>query len=575
MTNIKPYNGTEPLHKLIKRAALFERKKQPNELCQTYLHVSRYYSEREIDTDKAFDYAEKASALAELLNDDFLRVDCLYAKAVVERVVGNVAYALTLLQNALQILHRLKKDEKVMREQAGIFYRIATLFFKLEELKQRMFYLRKAYKLFKLLNNEQGIGFCYIVAANYYFRNKDYERAIKYNLQSTEIFTRSNDRTLIAGNKNNLGNIYMELQQFDKAAENLKVAIEYFDSNQHGKSMALMNLGDCYMQQGMMQEAKRFLNKAYLISRKGKLKYVLYSVLELQAIWLLRQKRYKLLSEKQHEIIELKNEFFEKEKAKSQKELELRFELQEKDKEARMLKQRTAEMEAYTHKLEMINNELKTFAHVASHDLKEPLRGISSFVELMHRRTAGKLNDEEKEYLNYIRTNTQRMGNIIKDLLEYTQIEMGERSTNYVDVQEVVNHVSDILKAQPENTNVSIHAEKLPNVRANQTEVERLLLNLIANGIKYNKSDKPEVQISAKREDGFYHFMVSDNGIGIPKQHRKKVFEIFQRLHSRNEYSGTGIGLAISKKIVENHGGEIWVDANESGGSVFHFTLPA
>lgn len=574
MAEAIPYNGTETLHQLLKRVSVYERKKMPNELCQTYLHVSRYYSEREIDTDNAFDYAEKATALAELLNDDFLRVDCLYAKAVVERVVGNVAFALTLLQNALQILHRLEKNEKVMREQAGIFYRIATLFFKPEELKQRMFYLRKAYKLFKQLNNEQGIGFCYIVAANYYFRTKDYERAIKYNLNSTSIFTKSNDRTLIGGNKNNLGNIYMELRQYDKAAENLKAAIEFFDTNQHGKSMALMNLGDCYMQQGMMPEAKKYLDKAYKISRKGKLKYVLYSVLELQAKWLQQQKRYKALSEKQQEIIELKNEFFEKEKEKSQRELELRFELQEKEKEARLLKQRTAEMEAYTHKLEMINNELKTFAHVASHDLKEPLRGISSFVELLNRRTSDKLNDEEKEYLSYIHTNTKRMGNIIKDLLEYTQIEMGERSTHAVDMQEAVNHVAEVLRALPENSHVSIITEKLPGVRANQTEIERLLLNLIANGIKYNQSEVPQVKVSAKRENDFYHFTVHDNGIGIPKQYRKKVFEIFQRLHSRNEYSGTGIGLAISKKIVENHGGEIWVDTNEGGGSVFHFTLP-
>ena len=228
--------------------------------------------------------------------------------------------------------------------------------------------------------------------------------------------------------------------------------------------------------------------------------------------------------------------------------------------------QRTAELESK-------NKELEQFAYVASHDLQEPLRTTSSFVELIRKQYHGKLDDNADKYIDYVIQASDRMKTLIKDLLDYSRIGR-EKKFEPVDCNITFGEVmADLAKVIKENK-ATIIANRLPLVYAFPTELKLLFQNLISNSIKFQKPGiAPQIEISANKENGFWHFSFQDNGIGIEKQYQQRIFIIFQRLHNRSVYEGSGIGLAHCKKIVELHGGKIWVESEAGKGSIFHFTL--
>ena len=231
------------------------------------------------------------------------------------------------------------------------------------------------------------------------------------------------------------------------------------------------------------------------------------------------------------------------------------------------VKQRTAELETK-------NKELEQFAYVASHDLQEPLRTTSSFVGFLQEEYYGKLDENANSYLNYISQATERMQTLIKDLLDYSRI--GRKTIlQEVDCNEILSDVMADLSSAIEETNAKISViEPLPVVKGYATELKQLFQNLISNSIKFHKENlAPEITISSKKLPGAWEFSFCDNGIGIDKQHHERIFIIFQRLHNRMDYEGSGIGLSHCKKIVELHGGKLWVDSQPGEGSNFQFTL--
>ena len=230
------------------------------------------------------------------------------------------------------------------------------------------------------------------------------------------------------------------------------------------------------------------------------------------------------------------------------------------------VKQRTAE-------LEIKNKELEQFAYVASHDLQEPLRTTSSFVELLRKQYYGKIDENANRYIDYVIQASDRMKTLIKDLLDYSRIGR-EKQFEPVDCNTAFAEVTaDLAKVIKENKAV-ITVENLPIVNAFPTELKLLFQNLISNSIKFQKPGvAPHINISTSKENSHWHFRFRDNGIGIEKQYQQRIFIIFQRLHNRSVYEGSGIGLAHCKKIVELHGGTIWVESEAGKGSIFHFTI--
>jgi two-component system, chemotaxis family, sensor kinase Cph1 len=238
------------------------------------------------------------------------------------------------------------------------------------------------------------------------------------------------------------------------------------------------------------------------------------------------------------------------------------------------LKRAENKLQNVINKLEISNKELKEFAYVASHDLKEPLRMIKSFLMLLERKNADSLSDEANDYIKYAIDGADRMDMMINDLLEYSSVENKEIEFNYLNSKKIVEQVLNNLKPFIEENNAVVVVDSLPVIYANEPQMVQLFQNLISNGIKYCDKKIPKVHISSFSKDNNYVFSVKDNGIGIDKDQLKRIFVIFQRLHTRDEYNGTGIGLAISKKIVKNHRGNIWALSEPGVGTTFSFTIP-
>lgn len=228
----------------------------------------------------------------------------------------------------------------------------------------------------------------------------------------------------------------------------------------------------------------------------------------------------------------------------------------------------------YTHELESSNKELEQFAYIASHDLQEPLRMVTSFLTQLEKKYKGQLDEKAQQYIYFATDGAARMRRIILDLLEYSRIGRKEYDIEELDMNQVVEEVIQFHRTLIKEKEAKIICEKLPIIKAAHTPVEQVLQNLIANALKYQLPDvKPRVEIKASETDSCWEFSVSDNGIGIEPQYFDKIFVLFQRLHQKEQYSGTGIGLAICKKIVENFRGRIWVESEQGKGSTFYFTI--
>jgi PAS domain S-box-containing protein len=225
--------------------------------------------------------------------------------------------------------------------------------------------------------------------------------------------------------------------------------------------------------------------------------------------------------------------------------------------------------------LKQSNAELEQFAYVASHDLKEPLRMVASYTGLLAEDWEGKLGAEADQYIRYAVEGAKRMQALIDDLLNYARVGRIGGRTQRVDLQQLAETVLANLEESIHANGAGIEIGELPTVMGNPMLLGQLLQNLIANAIKFHGNAPPVVQVSSFERGDQWLFAVKDNGIGIEPQYAERIFEVFQRLHGRGEYEGTGIGLAICRKVVEQHGGRIWVESQPGQGSTFYFTMPA
>ncbi|MEX2376068.1 MAG: PAS domain S-box protein [Dehalococcoidia bacterium] len=225
--------------------------------------------------------------------------------------------------------------------------------------------------------------------------------------------------------------------------------------------------------------------------------------------------------------------------------------------------------------LERSNAELEQFAYVASHDLQEPLRMVASYTQLLARRYQGKLDDDADEFVGYVVDGVNRMQALISDLLAYSRVGTRGGEFEEVSMEIALKGVLRGLGPAIEETSAVVTNDPLPVVEGDTTQLSQLLQNLIANALKFRGDEPPRVHVSARAEGSEWVFAVRDEGIGIDPKFQERIFVIFQRLHSRGEYPGTGIGLAICRKIVERHGGGIWVESSPGEGATFFFTLPS
>ena len=244
--------------------------------------------------------------------------------------------------------------------------------------------------------------------------------------------------------------------------------------------------------------------------------------------------------------------------------------------------QRTEEIHQLNRELEQrvadlarSNTELEQFAYIASHDLQEPLRTVASFAQLLQKRYQGKLDANADEFIHYLVDGATRMQGLINDLLAYSRVGRRDKEFAPTDCTAVLEQALHNLYAAIGECGAQVTHDPLPTVKCDGAQIMQVFQNLVGNSIKFRDSHPPRVHVAVQRKPSEWVFSVKDNGIGIDPQYHHRIFEVFQRLHTRAEYPGSGIGLAIAKKIVERHGGRIWVESQFHQGAEFFFALPA
>ncbi|HTG45034.1 MAG TPA: PAS domain S-box protein, partial [Verrucomicrobiae bacterium] len=254
--------------------------------------------------------------------------------------------------------------------------------------------------------------------------------------------------------------------------------------------------------------------------------------------------------------------------------VELAFQVSEKSKRADELVVINADLTRSNEALERSNVELGQFAYVASHDLQTPLRNISGFVQLLKANYAGRLDDKAEGWINRIVDSSAQMHTLIHDVLTYSSVTSREVPFELVSLTDVFNDSVGLLEMSIHGVDGAVTSGELPTVMGDRSQLVQLVQNLIGNGLKYHGDKKPHVHVSARRDGNDWLVTVRDNGIGIAQKHHERIFEIFKRLHNQQEYPGTGIGLAVCRRVVHRHGGKIGVESEDGRGSAFHFTIP-
>lgn len=252
-----------------------------------------------------------------------------------------------------------------------------------------------------------------------------------------------------------------------------------------------------------------------------------------------------------------------------------------KKKLSKELQEKNDKIQRQSADLESKNKELEQFAYIASHDLQEPLNTISSFIGLISDDYSDSFDEVGKDSLAFIKNASERMKRLIDGLLEYSRLGR-TKDFSSVNLNHLIKEIKEDFVVILEKTGAVIHVKDIPKVHGSELELRLLLQNLISNAIKFTEEGvAPVITISAVKElntddksKDFWKFAVKDNGIGIPEKHKDRIFAIFQRLHSRDRYQGTGIGLAHCKKIIKSHGGSIWLESEEGVGTTFYFTIP-
>lgn len=240
----------------------------------------------------------------------------------------------------------------------------------------------------------------------------------------------------------------------------------------------------------------------------------------------------------------------------------------------RLRRQAEQDLARKAEQLARSNQELEQFAYIASHDLQEPLRMVAAYTQLLAERYRGKLDANADKFIGYASEGALRMQTLIQDLLAFSRVGRNSSARREVDCNALMREILQNLEPAIRESGAVVTHASLPMVWAERSEVTQVLQNLIGNAIKFRSSEPPIISVQAEKNDSYWLFSVTDNGIGIASEHVEHVFDVFQRLHTRAEYPGNGIGLSICKKIIQRCGGKIWVESNAGNGSIFKFTLP-
>ncbi len=588
-------------------------------LGQCYIKIAQF--------DKALAHVKKAETHPSLGNypEDQAKVFSL-AGAVYENL-GSYEQAFAYQFKALNARERLKDSLGI----AESLYKLGSLHFYQKKYKDALTYYSNA---LAICESNQALPLkytfnCLSAIGSTYQEMGLQKEALDFNLRSLELAKQiGNDRNK-AYALLNIGEIYAEQGIFGQAQEVLNSALRI------GKAMSLVrveilaykNLGQLYLQQNQIDKALLSLNQAYALCKEANSNSMLVEVLQVMASAHEANYNYAAANQYLREYTALKDALLNETTVKEISRLNTLYELEKKESEIQILQKErelfkaeqradqltntilivtsiflliisglffywmteqrksniklqslNQQVEDQNRQLASYNEELRQYAYVASHDLQEPLRTIGSFVTILKRKYTDHLDDQARQYMDYVTEGVSRLQRLLKDLLAYTRIDREKTDFDLVHTGALVRTVLDSLHETIREAQANIFFEEasMPTVKGNSLRLSQVFQNLISNAIKFRGEAPPEVEVGCLTEadKGEYLFYVRDNGIGIPADFQAKMFEMFTRLHARHEYDGSGIGLATCRKIVENHGGRIWAESEPGMGTAIFFTLP-
>ena len=516
---------------------------------------------------------------------------------------------------------------------AKSYYELGTLFHDQNNYVQAIDYYEKSVSLCQALKDSLNIVNSYSALGTNHRENNDLERALEYNQAALDLIPAIDQKTLKKKKRlqpyaeMNMGSLLLAMKEYDRAKEHLDNSIKMFKEIDYapGLASAYLDYGNLLEELGTQQEAIDVFKEGLAIAegmnatnREAEFHHAL-------AIGYQRIDRIKDAYPHLSQYATLKDRIVNQEQQKRMDQAQFKYELEKQGREIGLLNQelellqrkeaidrrfrqfyiasfglvalllalfiywyrlqrahntvleeKNEKINQQNDMLQHLNAELKQFAYIASHDMREPLRSIGAFSSLLQRRQGDKLDDSGKEYLGFIREAVDRMSALLTDLLDYSKIN-SQQETEWIDMKGIIQTVKSNLNHQLMTTEGEIVVERrgIPYLDAVPTQMMQLFQNLISNSLKFRKPDvKPVVQVAGYAQDGGQVITIKDNGIGIDPKYKEKVFGMFSRLNNKEKFEGTGIGLATCKKIVQQHGGKIWVESEEGKGSTFFIWMP-
>lgn len=530
---------------------------------------------------------------------------------VVHVTENSLETATRLYIKALEVNETSGNDRGLMATHSNL----GRLYYKQRLYQQAKEHAEKGVRFAKKLQSATWLPLSLNLMGDIHHKSAQNSQALAAYEEALSIATGNGDDYNLIFTLNRLARLYLDNDQPKEALAYVQRSLNRAIAAGKRKDLEeiYLILGKCRAQIGQYEEAKPYIDTAYSLAEVDRdHKYLLQAYQQYGDLYY-DLGNYKLSISFQKRFQALQDSINNLENAELLSRLEREFKRKEQEQEIFELKERSSQQYLFlvllsgligmiviitgglffyyrrerkfneeleskvqqrTEALKQSNIELERFAYIASHDLKTPLRTISSFLSLIKRRIKQYDNPELEDLLSFASNGAKQMNNLIEDVLEVSKVSTAEMKKEVVDlnqtIRSVLYNIDDFLK----ENNGYIETHPLPAVKGNGGYLHQLFQNLIVNGVKYNQADRPKVVIYCQEQGDNYRFCIEDNGIGIDLSYQDAVFEMFKRLHTAAEYEGTGIGLALCKKIVEQHGGQIWLERSSSAGTLFCFTLP-
>ena len=480
------------------------------------------------------------------------------------------------LEGIKQLFRALKIEEETGDKYAmAISYNcIGNINSNLANYDDALKYYLLAQQLCIELDRKKGVAASYYNIGIIHYEQHNFSAALENHLKSLELNLLIGHKEAICGSFNYTGKVYAALGRYDEALpfQFKAVALGQEIGDKRRIGIAYTGVGATQFYLGDYDNSTTHLLKALEIGRalgeKTIIKDALFTLVEVHK----KTGKFEQALNYYAQYYDVQNQISSESVQKQLTTLNFQHSLEVKEKESALLKEKNEEIQRYLHKLEISNNELKQFAHVAAHDLREPLRMISQYMALLDQSISGNLNDAQKKFIGFAIDGSRRMELLIEDMLRLAKVD-ADPKVEKIELGAVITEIKLNLSALMREKSSRIIMDDLPPVMADRTQMLQLFQNIIGNGMKYNESEHPIVEIRHEIKGKELQIYIADNGIGIPAPYREKAFQIFQRVPTAKKYAGSGIGLAICKKIVDSMNGKIWVEDNPGGGTLFRISF--